>query len=67
MSASKYQSTREFTHDTEWILHNCIIYNGGILRGGKGRRERRGEERGRGEGRGGDGKWEGREERGEGK
>lgn len=23
-----YQSTREFLHDTEWILHNCIIYNG---------------------------------------
>ena len=26
--AGEYQSTREFTHDTEWILHNCIIYNG---------------------------------------
>jgi hypothetical protein len=29
VSNGKYQSTREFTHDTEWILHNCIIYNGG--------------------------------------
>lgn len=29
VSAARYQSTREFTHDTEWILHNCIIYNGG--------------------------------------
>lgn len=29
VSSGKYQSTREFTHDTEWILHNCIIYNGG--------------------------------------
>ena len=26
----QYQSTREFTHDTEWILHNCTIYNGGM-------------------------------------
>ncbi|XP_019851063.1 PREDICTED: protein kinase C-binding protein 1-like isoform X2 [Amphimedon queenslandica] len=24
-----YNSTREFLHQTEWILHNCIIYNGG--------------------------------------
>lgn len=31
VSSGHYQSTREFTHDTEWILHNCIIYNGGIL------------------------------------
>jgi hypothetical protein len=24
-----YGTTRQFLHDTEWILHNCIIYNGG--------------------------------------
>jgi len=29
--ARQYGSTREFLHDTEWILHNCIIYNGGIF------------------------------------
>jgi hypothetical protein len=29
VAAGDYQSTREFTHDAEWILHNCIIYNGG--------------------------------------
>ena len=29
VTAGDYQSTREFTHDAEWILHNCIIYNGG--------------------------------------
>ncbi|CAI8032310.1 Protein kinase C-binding protein 1 [Geodia barretti] len=23
-----YGTTRQFLHDTEWILHNCIIYNG---------------------------------------
>jgi hypothetical protein len=27
--AGKFSSTREFLHETEWILHNCIIYNGG--------------------------------------
>ena len=25
-----YGTTRQFLHDTEWILHNCIIYNGGM-------------------------------------
>ena len=30
----RYQSTRAFLHDAEWILHNCIIYNGGMLLAG---------------------------------
>lgn len=42
----RYQTTRQFLHDTEWILHNCIIYNGGKWKGGRGR-----EEEGREEGR----------------
>ena len=29
---NEFQSTREFLHETEWILHNCIIYNGGKKR-----------------------------------
>jgi len=29
VEAGKYHSTKEFVADTEWIQHNCIIYNGG--------------------------------------
>ena len=31
VSRGGYSTTREFLADTEWILHNCIIFNGGVV------------------------------------
>lgn len=32
VEGEQYSTTRQFLHDTEWILHNCIIYNGGMFK-----------------------------------